>query len=118
TYIGGTYEDRITGIAVDSAGNAILAGYSSSPDMPLVSALQPALRGTRNAFVAKLNDGGNGLIFSTYFGGSGADVAAGIARDNSGNIYVDGNTSSLDFPTLNAFQSTKAGPQNGFVFKL
>jgi len=118
TYIGGANEDRITGIAVDGSNSAVVTGYTASPDMPFVSALQPTLRGTRNAFIAKLNSQGTALQFGTYLGGSGADTAAGIALDRTGNIYVAGATTSADFPTAHAFRSAKSGPQNAFVSKL
>jgi len=118
TYIGGSNEDRVTGIAVDTAGNAVMAGYTTSTDMPFNRALQPTLRGTRNAFIAKLNASGTALLFGTYLGGSGVDAAAGIALDTSGNVYVAGTTTSPNFPTQNGFQPNLSGQQDGFVSKL
>ncbi|MFL6215789.1 MAG: SBBP repeat-containing protein [Blastocatellia bacterium] len=58
-----------------------------------------------DAFVARLNAEGSGLIFSTYLGGSGTDSARAIALDHSGNIYIAGISGSLDYPIKEALQS-------------
>ncbi len=119
TYIGGSGDDRAYGIAVDSTGAAYVAGSSMSANFPVRSALQSRLAGGRNAVVLKLNPAGNSLVFSTYLGGSGLDVANGIALDSSGNIYVAGDTTSTNFPaTSGAFQRSNRGSQNAFVAKL
>ncbi len=118
TYIGGSGDDRVTGVAVDAAGEAIVVGATTSTDLPVVSALEGSLRGSKDAFVAKLNSAGSALSFSTYLGGSGADDAAAVALDGAGNIYVTGDTSSTDFPVVGAFQPHLAGQQNCYVTKL
>ena len=118
TYIGGSADDAVTGIAVDAYGNAVLAGYTSSSNFPIAFPIQATLNGTRNAFVAKLNATGTGLIFSTFLGGSLSDAAASVALDSSGNIYTAGNTTSADFPVLNAYQGVKAAQQDGFITKI
>src|SRR5205807_7756010 len=46
------------------------------------------------------------LSYSTYLGGNGADGGTGIAVDQAGHVYVTGQTSSADFPTLDPFQPT------------
>ena len=51
-----------------------------------------------------MNSTGNGLIYSTYMGGSANDYFEDIVVDNSGNAYVTGCTDSSDYPTVNAFQ--------------
>src|SRR5260221_3770843 len=66
--------------------------------------------GAPNAFVSKLNPGGSGaqsLVYSTYLGGSGGELAYGIAVDSQDNAYVTGDTGSSNFPvTPMAFQTT------------
>src|SRR5208283_2947007 len=117
TYLGGSNLDTGYGIAVDTAGNAYVTGVTSSANFPTVNALQATLAGSENAFITKINASGSALIYSTYLGGSGYDAGMGIAVDASGNVYVTGNTSSTNFPKVNALQSTLAGNYNGFVTK-
>jgi hypothetical protein len=105
------------GIAVDSADNAYVTGFTSSANFPLVHPL-PApnngLQGTEDAFVSKLSfdraSSTLSLVYSTYLGGSADEAGFGIAVDPSGNAYVLGTTSSVDFPTVNPLPS----PNNGF----
>jgi len=117
TYLGGSRSDFGTGIAVDASGNAYVTGYTFSADFPTESPFQ-AYAGSVDAFVTKLNAAGSALIYSTYLGGSADDLAASIALDSSGDAYVTGSTDSLDFPALNAFQSSNAGGTDAFVTKL
>jgi Beta-propeller repeat len=114
TYLGGTSDDRAYAIAVDTMGNAYIAGSTTSSDFPVGgSASQRHLAGTRNAFVAKLTAAGQ-VAFSTYLGG-GYEAANGIAIDVAGNAYVVGQTASVSFPILNPIQTKLKGNQNGFV---
>ncbi|HKS95644.1 MAG TPA: SBBP repeat-containing protein [Terriglobia bacterium] len=117
TYLGGSRSDSGTGIAVDSSGSAYVTGYTFSADFPTQDPAQ-AYAGSTDAFVTKLNAAGSALIYSTYLGGSADDLAAAIAVDAAGNAYVTGSTDSLDFPTLNALQSSSAGGTDAFVTKL
>jgi hypothetical protein len=119
TYLGGSGLDLGGGIAVDSSGNAYIAGSTeSSSDFPLHSALYATFAGgTSDAFVTVINPTGTAYIYSTYLGGSGADAGDGIAVDSTG-AYVVGTTESTDFPTQSAFQSTYGGDTDAFVTKL
>ncbi len=126
TFIGGSGGDQAFGIAVDSSGNAYIAGYTGSSDFPTVNPVQPMLRAATNAFVTKLNATGTSIIYSTYLGGSGispfspgaVDRANAIAVDSAGNAYVAGSTYSPDFPTLAAFQPALPGQKAAFVTKI
>jgi hypothetical protein len=120
TYLGGNGTDQANGIAVDSSGNAWVAGLTWSSNFPVVKALQ-TYGGSEDAFVAKLNATGTGLLFSTYLGGSSLDEATAIAVDGSGNAYVTGSTGSSNFPvTTGVVQSAPGGFFSGddaFVVK-
>jgi hypothetical protein len=124
TYLGGKLPDAACGIAVDAAGNAYLTGYTESANFPTASPLQASKAGgSEDAFVSKLNAAGNGLVYSTYLGGSGdtGEFGWAIAVDPSGNAYVTGTTTSPNFPTVNPLQPTLNGALNGgdaFVSKL
>lgn len=117
TYLGGSGDDRAYGIAVDADGEAYVAGSTTSQNFPTRNPIQSDLEGGRSAFVLKLNAAGNGLLFSTYLGGNGSDTAYGIALDPSGNSYVVGDTTSMDFPAT-AFQTSYRGSQDAFVAKV
>ena len=109
TYLGGSGEDFGAGIAVDDTGAAYVTGATGSADFPTLLPYQAALKGTHNAFVVKLAPAGNALVYSTYLGGSGDDVAARVAVDVTHAAYVVGHTTSTDFPTQSAFQATNGG---------
>ncbi|WP_164928934.1 SBBP repeat-containing protein [Gloeobacter violaceus] len=118
TYLGGNDYDFGTSIAVDGAGNAYVTGYTYSTNFPAANALQPTIKGTNDVFVSKLNASGNALVYSTYLGGSDDDDYTGIAVDEAGNAYVEGNTASTNFPTANALQLTNKGKSDVFVSKI
>ena len=120
TYLGGSGIDQGMSIAVDSSGDAIITGSTNSTNFPVTAgAFQTIAPAGFNAFVAKLNPTGTGLIYSTYLGGSGADNAAGVTLDNLGDAYITGSTSSSDFPvTAGVVQNHLAGAVNAFVSEL
>ena len=118
TLLGGSGFDSATALAVDSAGAAYVAGFTESYDFPAANPEQNSNAGGNDAFVAKFNLSGNGLVYCTYVGGSADDRAYGIAVDGTGSAYVTGTTISANFPVRNALQSHLAGGRNAFVLKL
>jgi hypothetical protein len=118
TYLGGSGNDQGNGIAVDSAGNAYVTGYTESTDFPTQSPFQSSNGGSTTAFVTKINAAGSALVYSTYLGGSGGDIGYGIVVDKAGNAYVVGQTASTDFPTKNPLQPSLGGAADAFVAKL
>src|SRR5208283_5311379 len=135
TYLGGSGRDDAHAIAVNSAGEAWIAGETVSPNFPTTAnALSSTFHGEidlgplqyGDAFVAELDPTGAKLLYSTYLGGSAADGAFGIAVDAAGAAYVVGGTQSADFPvTPGALQTTYTGKTgqppclcgNGFASK-
>ena len=56
--------------------------------------------------------------WATYYGGSGDEVAYGIATDGNNNVIVSGGTWSANFPiTTGAFQTALAGTSDAFILK-
>ncbi len=119
TYLGGNGTDYGQGIAVDASGNAYVTGYTDSTDFPILNQYQTN-QPFQNAFVTKIDttkSGNASLVYSTYLGGNGDDKGYGIAVDGSGNAYVTGYTNSMDFPTLNQYQTHQTG-YDAFVTKI
>jgi uncharacterized protein (TIGR03437 family) len=120
TYLGGTSEDWATGIALDSAGNVWIAGYTESPAFPLVNPIQSWLTTAPGAyayaFVSKFSPDGAKLLYSTLLGSTAGSAgttanAAGIAVDSAGNAYV---TVNVDAAT--GYPGTQDAPDQGGVF--
>jgi len=121
TYLGGSGADQANAIAVDSSGNAYVAGATLSGNFPTANPLQSSFGGgisRGDAFIGKINAGGTALVYSTYLGGSGDDVAYGLAVDALGNAYVAGSTGSGNFPTPAGLQRYVAGGRDAFVAKV
>jgi Beta-propeller repeat/HYDIN/CFA65/VesB-like, Ig-like domain/Abnormal spindle-like microcephaly-assoc'd, ASPM-SPD-2-Hydin len=118
TYLGGSDADNGQGIVVDPSGNVYVTGYTYSTDFPTQNAFQSSNRGGADAFLAELNASGTGLIFSTYFGGTGLDRAFGLAMDATGDLYIAGDSNSVDFPVSDkAIQSKNNGQGDAFICK-
>lgn len=117
TYLGGSDSDFGYDLAVDSAGNAYIGGYTYSPDAPTHNAYQsvPANSGYTDAYIAKLDPSGSTLLYATYLGGSGFDRGWQLAVDDLGNVYQTGETSSTDFSTRNAYQDARNGSRSAFL---
>ena len=102
TYFGGTGDNVAVAVAVDSSGNVIVAGYTTSPTLPgTANAYQPTIAtgfpGNQDVFIAKFSPSG-ALLWTTFLGGNSQDAPAALAVDLAGNIYVTGPTSSSNYP--------------------
>lgn len=123
TRMGGINNDAAYAIAVDPSGNAFLTGQTASitsiipgQGFPISGLPYQGISTNDDAFIVKL-DGGGGVLFSSYFGGSGGiDTGLGIAVDpvNSDNVYLTGRTLSSDLPET---PGSPAG-QDAFVTKI
>jgi hypothetical protein len=122
TYFGGRSTDGATGVVVDRDNNIWFSGWTASDDFPATeNALQNFLAIHFDAFVAKIDtnvSGLDGLMYCTYYGGGGTDVAYSMAIDELGALWVGGYTTSNDFPTANAFQPRFGGFTDTFVFRM
>ncbi len=119
TLLGSFADDIANDVAVDANGNTYVVGRTDSISFPTTSGtFDTSQNGSSDAFVAKLNSSGTGLVFSTYLGGTFFDEALGLAVDADGNIYVAGSASS-GFPvTVGAFDESFNGSNDVFITKL
>ncbi|MGY5876765.1 MAG: hypothetical protein RTU30_13535 [Candidatus Thorarchaeota archaeon] len=118
SYIGGSGSDEVTGISLNSQGEMVFSGMTTSSDFPLSNPLQANLTGDSDAFVTMLHPNGS-LIFSTFLGGNDTDWVYRPIFDRDGNIVATGHSTSPDFPTTpNAFQPTHGGGEDALVVKL
>ncbi len=101
SFLGGDAFDIGFDIAVDSTGNAYVAGQTYSDNFPLAGTpAQSTYGGKSEAFITKVNPAGTAKVYSTYWGGStGDEQARAIVVDSAGNAYITGQTTSTNFPT-------------------
>jgi hypothetical protein len=115
TYVGGSGEDMGLGIDVDSDGNYILAGPTTSRNLNLHAALQPLYGGgASDSFVAEFNTTG-GVKFMTYIGGSRTDRIWDARVTPQNTIVLVGRTNSNNYPTSNASYLELAGDYDAFA---
>ena len=141
TYLGGTSQDEVMSLVANAAGDLFLLGKTNSLNYPLgPSAYDSSQNGATDLIVSRISALGNVLQASTYLGGSGNegrnagnglrfndralefnygdDGRGEILLDKQGNVLVVCNTSSNDFPMVQAFQNVYAGVQDGLLSKL
>jgi hypothetical protein len=115
TYLGGAELEERGAIAVDAEKCAYVAGYTESPDFPIVNPYQAS---DGSGYISKLSSTGSFLIYSTFLGGT---HASSVCVEN-GEAYVAGWTTSTYFPVVNAYQpSLNCLPEwqsNAFVTRL
>src|SRR6204780_2977656 len=119
TFIGGSGDEEGGFLAVDANGNAAIAGTTTSTDFPVTDG-STRTAGSNDATVTEVNAAGSQLVFSTLFGGNGAEATqgpGGIAMDTSGNVFVAMDTNSTDLTTTTgAFQTAYGGGvSDGFL---
>jgi Beta-propeller repeat len=138
TYLGGSTDEVVSGLAVDSTGSALVAGYTDSTDFPVSNAYQATASANAGGvygnygFLTKFSPDGSALTYSTYLAGSSNvtlncvnqvpcwpqpnSYITGLALDTSDNAYVAGNTNTYDFPvTSSAYLGTNTIQSDGSV---
>lgn len=142
TYLGGNGFDQPVGVAVDTLGEAHVAGSTTSRNFPVVNAYQNTALANQGGFygdygfVTKFSADGSSLIYSTYLAGnmnvlqncgnpcwpSPYSAVSAIALDGNGSAYVTGTTNTSNFPvTSGAYLTSNTTQQDatlGFVSKL
>lgn len=110
---------KAAGIAVDAAGNAYVTGTISTFDLPASTGYQTKLAGNVDAYVAKVNPSGTGLVYATYLGVRRANTSSvGVSVDGAGSAYITGTTSSASFPVTAGAYQTAYTTGASFVTKL
>lgn len=119
TYFGGNGYDQIHSMAVDSNNYIYLTGETASSNFPVVNSYQPSVGLGNTVFVSKFTPDGQTLVYSTLLGGTtGHDSGWGVAANSNGEACVVSYVASYDFPTLNAYKSTKSGSSDAVIMKL
>jgi hypothetical protein len=108
TYYGGSQSDKINDLRIDSNGNIIFAGSTSSYDLPVSSNACYTYYGGGNSdgFIVKLNSAATSTTYCTFLGGANSDEVTAICLDESGNVYATGTTWSVNYPTTQGAYST------------
>jgi hypothetical protein len=119
TYLGGSNDDRGADIAVDFNAFAYVVGTTRSSNFPTKEAIQSVYGGGESdAFVAKFTPRSIAMVYSTFLGGSDADVGSRIAVDVfSGAAFIAGTTFSTNFPTKNPLRPA-SGASDAFAAKI
>jgi uncharacterized protein (TIGR03437 family) len=116
TFLGGDETDLANGVAVDAAGSAYVTGVTYSEDFPTTSgAYQTKFAAGRDVFASKLSADGSRLLYSTFIGGSGTDLANAVAIDMAGNAYLAGLTDARRANGITDAYCVKLDPTGGKV---
>jgi hypothetical protein len=121
TFMGGFGEESGFAVAASPDARVVVAGSTSSTNFPVFPGnLDVTHNGGADLFVVKVDpvNGGSPQI-ATYLGGSGDDVANGVAVDAGTSIYLTGRTTSANFPVVGSvFGATRKGVSDAFVTKV
>jgi len=133
TFIGGSNGEHCESIAIDATGNIYITGMTFSADYPVTENAYDLTCGTDgncnpgdeighiyyvpSIFISKLDSDLTTLIASTFFAGSKTDIVYSLALDSGGNVYISGETNSIDFPTTpRAYSETyNGGIRDAFI---
>jgi Beta-propeller repeat len=120
TYLGGSGNDSAWGVALDPEGNPVVAGITESDDLPVTGvAFQKRRGGQADAFLMKLDESGQKMLLSTYYGGSGLDHAGydggNVAVTATGTIWMVGLTNSRDLEGAGRLSFTLRRWRTGWI---
>ncbi len=118
TYLGGTGSDTNAVFSVRGDGSIYFGMETSSPNLPTVGPFDMTLSGSHDGFVARIDPVGSSIAWSSYLGGTGAEVITGIRHGSAGKVYAVGYTTSVDFPIVDGFDAIHGGSLDAFVVVL
>ena len=122
TYYGGNKEECFNSVTTDNSGNLILVGWTDSPNFPVLTAgtfYQGTKSANEDAMIVKFSPDEERL-WATFYGGNEEDWAYSVTVDETGNIFVSGETVSSNFPVYNAgtfYQGALNGDEDVFILK-
>lgn len=121
TFLNGSSIDIAYQVARRDDGTIIVVGVTSSGNFPsLPGTVTPGGAGNDDVFVACLDptlSGSAQLLWTTFLGGNGRDVAYDVAVDSNGKVLVVGYTESTNF-SARGIPLSLAGPGDAFVCSL
>ncbi|MBK6749712.1 MAG: SBBP repeat-containing protein [Acidobacteria bacterium] len=116
TFIGGPGIDNLNSLAVDEVGSVYVTGIAATGFPITAGAIDTTAVGSNEIGISKLNAAGTSLVYSTFFGGTQAESANGIAVDRFGNVYIAGSNTAGDYPTtVGPYDSTFNGASDAVV---
>ncbi|MEW6441951.1 MAG: PKD domain-containing protein [bacterium] len=120
TFLGGEGNDAAVSISLGTQDDVYVAGSTASPDFPATpGAFDASLSGGQDAFISMFDADLSTLFASSFLGGASDDYGKSLVTDGLGNLYVSGDTFSMDFPaTADAYDTGFNGVKDGFVAKL
>jgi len=116
TFIGGANFEESHAIALDSAQNLFIAGYTGSPEYPSTAGVYDAtFNANHDAIITKMDNGLSEILASTFIGGSSDDDCYGLVIERAENVFITGISFSTDYPvTGNAYDGTHNGRRDIF----
>ena len=119
TFLGGDGSENIRSMILDSVGNIIVSGYTDSQDFPQINNLCNKSSSIFDNYISKLSADGQELLFSSHYGGTRDWGLTELNVDQNNNILFVGETNSISFPLVNAYQSVYAGGEtDGFAAEI
>lgn len=101
SYFGGSGEDAAHTIKFDPAGNVLIAGGTSSTNLPTTAGvIQPNYNGSTDGFITKISADGRNILACTYLGTGFYDQVYLMDLDKDGDVYVSGQTQGA-WPIVN-----------------
>ena len=93
SYLGGSDDDGIYYVVVNSANEVVVTGGTVSQNFPVTAgALSTSPQGGVDGFVSKIDSTGSNLVASTYVGSAVYDQSYIVGSDNTSNVYLFGQT--------------------------
>lgn len=107
TYLGGSGNEEVEGLAVTPDGDIVFGGFTSSTDLAVTpNALDTTRGGNVDGYLGRLTPSLSAYRYLSYFGGSGNDSFRALSINAAGDLAFTGVTASSDYPGRNAFDTT------------